>query len=513
MIEVRINAKKVDVLLVAEGTYPFVKGGVAQWIYDIINNLPNLSFGIIFLGAYEGLYEDYAYPLPANIHYLQITYLFTNENTDSDPIVLKAKKNKAALNKVINMHDVFRSSHGCPQGLVSSIDDLSSMLLPSTGFSHSQFLHSKDAWEFISQQYLAHSTDPSFIDYFWNIRNMHAPLWQLEKALDKAPLTRVIHTISTGYAGLLACMLHQRYQYPLLLSEHGIYTKERNIELMQSAMLINIDKLITSKKEFSYQHQLWIKFFDSLARICYHYACIITSLFTMAQSQQVLAGANLVKALITPNGVDIEKFDKLRRTRGPVPKIVGFVGRFVRIKDLKTFIRAVDVMTSLDKDIEAWIRIVGQGDNEYIQECKDYINLMELNTKIKFITEGNMETILAQVGVLVLTSISEGMPLVVLESLAAGIPVVSTDVGACREIIEGKDDEDRLLGECGKVVTIGDAVAVAHAVVKILNDEAYWYEKQRIGIQRIERYYTQTTMIATYQNIYDKVMTDGGNRI
>lgn len=510
MIEARLDAKEVDILLLAEGTYPFVKGGVAQWIYDLILNLPEYRFGIIFLGAYEGLYENYEYPIPKNVIHLQIVYLFNEEAKGLAPVVLKEKENKKALDKIIKIHEVFKSSHGCPHALSEGISDIGYLLDDLHGFTYSQFLHSKDAWAFISEQYLAHSTDPSFIDYFWNIRNMHMPLWELEKVLDAAPVTSIIHTISTGYAGLLASMMKQRFGYPLILSEHGIYTKERNIELLQSTMLIHVDILITSKKMFSYQHQLWLKFFDSLARCCYSAANLITSLFSLARQQQILGGAEAYKTQITPNGVDISKFSLLRRTQGPIPKIVGFVGRCVRIKDIKMFIRAVGIMATKDPEIIAWIRLVGEGDKDYLQECLDYINLMDLKNKIVFINEGTMHDILAQIGLLALTSISEGMPLVLLEALAAGIPIIATDVGACREIIEGRgNDEDQAIGHCGSVAAIGDATGIAQAAVQLLNDEGAWFAAQQAGIKRIEHYYTQDMMIETYQRIYEQVKKTG----
>ena len=56
-----------------------------------------------------------------------------------------------------------------------------------------------------------------------------------------------------------------------------------------------------------------------------------------------------------------------------------------------------------------------------------------------------------------LTSISEAQPLVLLEAMAAGVPVLATDVGSCREIIEGATDEDKALGKAGEVVSIASS--------------------------------------------------------
>jgi polysaccharide biosynthesis protein PelF len=316
-----------------------------------------------------------------------------------------------------------------------------------------------------------------------------------------------VHTTSTGYAGLLAAMLHQRKEYPIILSEHGIYTKERNIELLQSKMIIGLDALASNRKDFTYQHELWIRFFDSLARMCYHYADSIISLYPSAQNLQIVGGADINKTKIIPNGVDIAKFAAARRpVEAAIPKIVGFVGRFVRIKDIRTFIRAVGNMVSKDDDIIAWIKVVGEADIEYKQECIDYIHLLNLEDKIKFIPEGDMLYVLSHIGLLIMSSISEGMPLVLLESLAAGVPVISTDVGSCRVIIEGHSDADKQLGSCGHVVPIGDALMLAEVAVTYLNDSALWHKASQTGITRVEQFYNQSMMIGAYHEIYQKAI-------
>lgn len=511
MIETRLACEKVDILILAEGTYPFERGGVAAWIYDIISNMPEYNFGVIFLGAFEGQYTSYAYDVPANVVSLQIAYLFKNEKDNK--IEFNEYKN-LDFEKIVKLHEVFKRSHGCPKGLVEYIDDITNMISPLDGIDYQKFLRSEESWSFIVEQYSEYSSDPSFINYFWNIRNMHEPLWVLQEAVEQAPLTRVVHTISTGYAGLLAGMMQQHYNYPLILSEHGIYTKERNIELLQSSLILSVDMLISSKKMFSYQHQLWLKFFDSLARICYHYADRIISLYGSAQEQQLLGGADVNKTRIIPNGVDIQKFATVRRPiTEEIPKIVCFVGRFVRLKDIKTFIRSVRIMINKDSTITAWIKMVGAGDKEYLQECIDFISLLDLKDKIRFVADGDMLDILEKIGLLVLSSISEGMPLVLLESLAAGIPVITTDVGSCREIIEGRNKEDKQLGKCGEVVSIADATMLAEAAVNYLNNRELWLKAQETGITRIERYYNQTIMIDAYKDIYKKAITHGRDRI
>ena len=107
---------------------------------------------------------------------------------------------------------------------------------------------------------------------------------------------------------------------------------------------------------------------------------------------------------------------------------------------------------------------------------------------------------------MVLSSISEALPLVILEGYAAGVPCVSTDVGSCRQLIEGFGDADRALGASGAVVGIADPEALAEAIIALLSDPERWQAAQQAGIQRVENYYTQELMFNQYRSVYQDML-------
>jgi len=100
---------------------------------------------------------------------------------------------------------------------------------------------------------------------------------------------------------------------------------------------------------------------------------------------------------------------------------------------------------------------------------------------------------------LLLTSIKEAMPLVVMEAMACGIPVVATSVGSCRELLYGLDDD---IGQAGIVARIMDAEGIADAAMRILRNPDLANTFARNGIRRIERFYREELIIEQYQNIY-----------
>jgi hypothetical protein len=73
------SSQDIDILILAEGTFPYVKGGVSTWIYQLITGLPDIKFGVIFLGSRPEDYGNIKYELPENLKHLEVHYLFGNK--------------------------------------------------------------------------------------------------------------------------------------------------------------------------------------------------------------------------------------------------------------------------------------------------------------------------------------------------------------------------------------------------------------------------------------------------
>jgi glycosyltransferase involved in cell wall biosynthesis len=118
----------------------------------------------------------------------------------------------------------------------------------------------------------------------------------------------------------------------------------------------------------------------------------------------------------------------------------------------------------------------------------------------------DIRKILPATGLLTLTSISEGMPLTILEGFAAGVPCVATDVGSCRDLIcGGLDSEDEALGEAGIVTPIANPTALATAYIKMLSNKEKWRKAQQTALERVERYYREESFLGRYKTIYGEV--------
>ena len=496
-----------DVTLVLEGTYPFVSGGVSSWVHQIIKGLPELSFSLVFIGGSPDKHEKMRFELPPNVVHLQEHYL---SEVLKQQRVVSRRGDDAFYAASTKLHDAFRSQGFSEIGPM--LDGIARSLLADPHKHELDFLFSELAWEEICRRYEASADDRSFVEYFWTIRSMHAPLFVMARAVGQVPPSRALHVISTGFAGFMAALISKARRTPLILTEHGIYTKERRIELLQASW-IKDDEGITAAMEgasIGFFRQLWIRFFEALGKMTYAAADPIISLYEGNRTRQIKDGAMPSRTQVVPNGIDLARFIPLRKKRAPkVPQVIGLIGRVVPIKDIKTFIRATRIVCNELPDVEAWLVGPEDEDPNYALECHDLVKNLGLEGKLKFLGFQKVDDIYPQLGLNVLTSISEAQPLVILEGFAAGTPSVASDVGCCRELIEGVEPEDRALGFAGATVDIADPGATARATIALLGDEKRWFAAQRAGIERVERYYTQKQMLDNYREIYTEALTRG----
>ena len=168
----------------------------------------------------------------------------------------------------------------------------------------------------------------------------------------------------------------------------------------------------------------------------------------------------------------------------------------------------------LEKDIPFIFYLLGPDteEPEYAQECRDLIQQLGLKEHVIMTGRVNIKDYLKQTDILVLTSISEGQPLAMLEGMASGLPWVVTDVGSCKELIYGQDEDP--YGQCGFVVPPVSPEQVATYLE--------WYYRHPESIQqfgnngrnRIEAYYQLSGVVDSYRKLYlERVRKHGRYRI
>ncbi len=495
-----------NICLLLEGTYPYVRGGVSSWVRQLIEGMPELNFSIVFLGGSASEYDKPAYDIPANVVHIENHYLIGNDKEAPAKKKFWARKSDktAMFNRSTELHNMLAETDGIIGN--EAVRDFTNLLCGENSITRTDLNHSDEAWEAIREKYIDAPPGLDFNHFFWTVRTMHSPLFTLANIAKNAPPADVYHSVSTGYAGYLGAMLKAQTGAPYIISEHGIYTKEREIDLAHVDWIPDdIDPFrVGLDDSMSYLRQTWIRFFQSLGRMSYSSADHVYTLFNGNRLRQIDDGANEERLTIIPNGVDVERLSKGRRADGaPVPPVVALIGRIVPIKDIKTFIRAMRIVVAKVPGAEGWLVGPEDEDPEYVLECKALLKSFGLENSVRFLGFQKVDELLPQVGLTVLTSVSEGQPLVTLEGFAAGIPTVTTDVGSCSELIHGVSDEDRAIGSAGSVVPIANPALMAEEIIPLLTDSNKWQLASRAAVARVEKYYDEKDMLVRYRDIYE----------
>jgi glycosyltransferase involved in cell wall biosynthesis len=498
---------EVDVCLVVEGCYPFIAGGVSTWIDWLIRQQPETTFGVVALVADERPRTP-KFEMPRNLVYLETVPLSrtcrkpTGWDLECDPDSL-----------VGTMCEVL--GDGDPAAFIRLAADLSAPMRRRTLFwarpgpppDVDELLGSRRLWQVMIGCYQRLCPSASFPDFFWAWRTLVGGLFAVLTA--RVPRARIYHAISTGYAGLFAARAALATCRPAAITEHGIYTNERRIDLIMADWIADVvDTGLCVGDPRTDIRNFWINTFEAYARITYAIAARVTTLYGANQQFQTALGAAADKLEVIPNGIELARFEKLPGRQPGEPPTVALLGRVVPIKDIAAFIAAAAIVRRHVPDVVVLIMGPTDEDPAYFAECCGAVAELGLQDTVRFTGKVDILQALPTIDVLCLTSISEAQPLSLLEAGAARVPCVATDVGSCRDIIEGTPDEVPPLGPGGRVVPPMDAEAIALAVVELLNDKALRRRCAEALRARVEGYFTSEASAARYARLYRELTAE-----
>ena len=466
------------ICLILEGCYPYINGGVSTWMHQYINEMPEHEFVLWVIGAKAEDRDRFVYQLPANVVEVQQVFLDDALRVRSSGLFgyRFGEAEKEAHRKLINsdrpdwnlLFELYQ---------VKKINPIS--YLKSESFLQTLTETCQRDFPFIA-----------FSDAFHSTRSRLLPVLYLMGT--RIPKADCYHTICTGYGGLLAAMGAHIHKKPLLLTEHGIYTREREEEIIRAKWVARAFK----------PH--WISFFYMLSHLVYSRAFRVTALFTRAMQTQIDMGCAPEKCRVIENGISYERFCKIPLKEDDGIVDIGAVVRMAPIKDIKTMIYAFFELSCRRDDVRLHI-MGGVDDQEYADEC--YALVKQLNLEDKIIFTGRVDVIayFEKLDFTLLTSISEGQPLSVLESFAARRPCVTTDVGCCNELLEGKPGDS--LGKAGFYVPPMQRSKLADAMERLCESRELRLRMGEIGQRRVYEYYRYSIMLTKYRDLYKEVET------
>jgi glycosyltransferase involved in cell wall biosynthesis len=178
--------------------------------------------------------------------------------------------------------------------------------------------------------------------------------------------------------------------------------------------------------------------------------------------------------------------------------VIGYVGRIMPEKDLETWLRAAALVAQ--RYPEAHFVLVGEGrDSATLGQLQRLASELGMAERVHFPGyRAHLLPVYGSFDLFVLSSRREGLPNSILEAMAVGLPVVTTDVAGTKELV--------LDGQTGYVVPQGNVDRLGQAMGMLLADNQLRHRLGQAGRERIEREFSFTQRMQRVEELYARIL-------
>ncbi|MEJ5346565.1 MAG: glycosyltransferase family 4 protein [Chloroflexus sp.] len=211
-------------------------------------------------------------------------------------------------------------------------------------------------------------------------------------------------------------------------------------------------------------------------------------------------GVNPSRIQVLPNAVDLRAYDHEPPPVALRPPLVLFIGQLVPRKGYDLLARAIPLVlraVPTARFVFVSHNRAGEADLRHIVENSGVASHLEI---VGPVSESEKIRLLHDAAVVAVPSRYEGFGIPVIEAMAAGAPVVTTDVIACNEIVKHE--------HTGLLVPYGHVEALAEAIIRLLNDRALGARLAAAGRTEVFNRYRAETLAAHLEALYCKLMTE-----
>ncbi|WP_210587837.1 GT4 family glycosyltransferase PelF [Streptomyces sp. GESEQ-35] len=467
------------VTLLTEGTYPHSHGGVSVWCDQLVTGMPDLDFEVIAVTGTGR--EPLVWDIPEHV-----------ARVVSVPMWGPAPDGRAprgrSRNQLASVYEQFLTALLDPAAEHGFADALYAMARAAADGTLSPFLRGDKAIGVLTAVWnrpglAVREARPTLHDAITATALLEHALRPLATP---PPEDGVAHAVSGGVAVLPGLAALERHGVPLLLTEHGVYLRERYLGYRTAPYRWPVKAVV-------------LGFFRLLAEETYRRAALITPGNRYNRLWEEQGGADPGSIRTVYNGVDPGAFPPA----GPEPDrpTLSWAGRVDPIKDLETLIRAFALVRGQLPD--AQLRLFGgtpRGGEAYRERCEALAAELGHGDAVTF--EGRVEDIkdaYAAGNVVMLSSISEGFPFTLIEAMSCGRATVSTDVGGVREAV----------ADTGLVVPPRDPARMADAALELLGDPERRRSMGEAARLRVIEQFTLRQTVDTFRAIYQELSALG----
>lgn len=456
--------RPLRIALVSEGAYPYHPGGVSLWCDQLVHGMPDYEFVAAALTV-DGT-ETGTWPAPDNLKEIV-------------NIPLWGREKRRRSRPFTEAHEQLLRS------FIPYTEDSADALLAAL---RRMFEEGHTSAALVSNKGVSRLAEIS-TEAYGDSLTLHDALTAADliehmlRPLSHPPINAdVCHLSMNGLSALIGMTSKWAHGTPMLMSEHGVYLRERYLGMVNDPTTHAVRVMLLS-------------FYRALAGAAYRSCDLLAPHSSYNRRWQLRNGADEARMQTMYNGIDPADFPEARG-EPDVPTIV-FVGRIDPLKDLHTLVRAFKIVR--DEIPDARLRMFGPVTlvNEgYYAGCLALLNELGLTDAAAFEGRVPSQVDAYHAGHLVaLTSVSEGFPFTVVESMSTGRPQVCTNVGGVAEAV----------GDGGFVVPPRDHEAVARACVKLLSDAGLRKSMGQAARQRVLENFTLQRWNDGYRAIYTEL--------
>ncbi|HLP16112.1 MAG TPA: GT4 family glycosyltransferase PelF [Bacteroidota bacterium] len=496
-----MNAQRqLNVLLITEGTYPYVGGGVSTWCDSLIRELKSVHFSIIAVTGAP--ISTMKYVLPSNVRYLRqvpmwgseepseyiqpersFADIYTNRTETTDEVISE---------KFIPVFEEFLEDIVDPNRRPPRPEVIFRLYKYFRQYEYKTTFRSSLTWETFRAMVLRTAgqwgdlseEQPSLFDVTTALRWLYSFMLPLSVAL---PRVDIAHATLASPSCLAVVAAKYEFGARIVVTDHGIFIRERYIALASEKLSRFAKRFILNLSSYA-------------TRMIYTCADQISPVCEYNQRWELRFGGSRDRIRTIYNGIDPGIFTPRQKPEKTLnrPTVVA-VARIFPLKDIETMVHSCAEVRKEIPDVQYIVYGPADVDLPYTERCMALIRNYALEKN--FIFGGfhpKPHEVYNEGDISILSSISEGFPYTVIESMACARPVVATDVGGVREAVEAY----------GLLARPRDAAGLAEGVVTLLRDHELRQGLGKLSRDRVLLRYRTTLAMNEYLVSYERLAAD-----
>jgi len=486
---------RIKVVWTGEGTYPYVTGGVSTWADILMHELKNIDFVLIPIQMHP--YVKLKFDIPPNVtDIINVPLWGTEEPIEYIRQIAFAKIYESKLKTseddsldVLNPIMILILDH-----IYRKKEDLDAV--GDALYEFYEYFHIYDYYEtfrneklwltyrkYILEHYKDENEDiPTVFDMIEGLRYLYRFFISI---LPKLPDAHIYHSSAAAFCGLSCIIAKKKFGSKFLLTEHGVYIREQY--------------LAASRAQMPYRTKEFLMGLITLvSKLNFHFADIVSPVCNYNARWERKWGVDEAKIDTIYNGIDVNKFRKLEVKKEQDRPTVVMVARIDPLKDIQTYIKTAELVSKEIPDV--LFKLYGPvNEKKYFKECEALVAQLGIEHNFTFAgLTSSPESAYNEGDVVMLTSISEAFPFVVLEAMACERVVVSSDVGGTKEVLEGY----------GYIVKPKDYQEFADKVIYILKNPDIARDMGADARQKVLNGFTIEDMVDNYAKTYKQMYED-----